>query len=128
MRKNTVFCETCLFFSLEDSFQGVISKIVRSIAFIKDEEIFKIIDLTKDYCDGYTTGPLYFKNPSTILRKYIEENYLWPSLEYVSIDWMNDSSYWQCIRANAKKETLRNYLRLISDKPLFETNIEAVYS
>lgn len=90
---------------------------------IPDEELKKVICLTKDECLGYYTGPLYVKdlnNPELNIEKALNLN-----IEAVQPHWMPQGNTFYKIEKEGQLDFLKNILQRY-DKPLFEGAAEGI--
>jgi len=83
---------------------------------ITSEELGKIIDLTKDYCYGYYSGPLYLKN---LDKSILGEDLSGLKIEELQPHWMPENNVFYRIEKEGQMENLRDILRK-QNKPLFE--------
>lgn len=90
---------------------------------IPNEELEKIVDLTKDYCYGYYSGPLYLKS----LKHPILGNEDFSSLKIEELQppWMPKDNIFYKIEKEGQMEFLEKVLQK-HNKPLFEGAAEAV--
>lgn len=87
------------------------------------EELEKIIVLTKDYCSGYYSGPLYLKKLDGRMVNENDENLVIE--KEIQPDWMPDGNIFYKIIRNGQMEKLSELLNKYS-KPLFEGAAEGM--
>jgi len=90
---------------------------------ISEIELKKIVDLTKNYCDGYYSGPLYLKDLNHILLKGVEKNDL--RIEKLQPHWMPEGNIFYKIEKEGQMDLLRSILQE-NGKPFFEGAAEAI--
>ena len=90
---------------------------------VPNEELEKIVDLTKDHCYGYYSGPLYLKNleHSLINKKEIDSL----KIEKLQPHWMPKDNIFHKIEKEGQMEFLEEKLKKVN-KPLFEGAAEAI--
>lgn len=82
---------------------------------ISDEEIEGIIYATKNFCDGYYSGPLYLKS----LDLLSEEEQKSFKIEKIQPHWMPEGNIFYKVEKDGQMETLKQLLNK-HDKPFFE--------
>jgi len=90
---------------------------------ISDEELEKIVNLSKDYCYGYYSGPLYLKNLNHPIIKGIESGDL--KVEKLQPHWMPKDNIFYKVEKEGQMDLLKNILQK-NKKPLFEGAAEAI--
>jgi len=88
-----------------------------------ETELKEIIDLTKNYCDGYYSGPLYLKNLSHPLLDKIKSEDL--KIEKLQPHWMPKDNIFYKIEKEGQMDLLKNILEE-NGKQLFEGAAEAI--
>jgi len=84
---------------------------------LSSEELEKIVSLTKDYCDGYYSGPLYLKSlDHPILDK---ESLASLKIEKLQPHWMPEGNIFYKIEKDGQMDFLRNKAQE-SGRPFFE--------
>lgn len=90
---------------------------------VPNEELGRIVDLTKDYCHGYYSGPLYLKNlEHPILEK---EDFSKLKIEELQPHWMPKDNIFYKIEKENQMEFLEKKIKE-NNKPLFEGAAEAI--
>ena len=90
---------------------------------VPNNELEKIIDLTKNYCFGYYSGPLYMKDLNNPVLKDIDLKKL--KVEKMQPHWMPEGNEFFKIEDEAKMEFLRETVEK-NNKNLFEGASEAI--
>ena len=90
---------------------------------ISEIELKEIIDLTKNYCDGYYSGPLYLKNLSHQLLDKIKSETL--QIERLQPHWMPKDNIFYKIEKEGQADLLKSILGE-NGKQLFERAAEAI--
>lgn len=90
---------------------------------VSNEEIERVINLTKDYCHGYYSGPLYLKNLEHPMFK--KENFSKLKIEKLQPHWMPKDNIFYKIEKEEQIEFLDKKLKE-NNKPLFEGAAEAI--
>ena len=86
---------------------------------VPDDDLYEIVNLTKDYCYGYTSGPYYSKSIDKLsLHEQI--------VEEIAVPWMTDDEKWYKIMSSHREKCLAVYIDRFTDKELFESNIDAM--
>jgi len=90
---------------------------------ISNKELEEIVDLTKDYCYGYYSGPLYLKDlKHPLIEKAGLENL---KIERLQPHWMPKDNIFYKIEKEGQMDLLKNILQK-NEKPLFEGAAEAI--
>lgn len=113
-----------------DTLRAVYEAKIKTLAAIRpllptlsEDELQKIITLTKDYCDGYYSGPLYLKDLNNeLLDKETFQNL---KIEKLQPHWMPEGNIFYKIERPEQMELLSDILRKY-DKPLFEGAAETI--
>jgi len=89
---------------------------------ISNEEIEQIILSTKDFCDGYYSGPLYLKRPD---QKLLGHNLSELKIEEIKPHWMPDNNTFYKIEKYGQMEFLRQVVKKYG-KNMFEGAAEGI--
>ena len=90
---------------------------------ISDQELRKIVELTKDYCEGYYSGPLYLKNLDTM--SWDKETIQKLDIEELQPHWMPEGNIFYKVERPGQIDILNDILKE-HNKLLFEGAAEAV--
>lgn len=90
---------------------------------IADDELKKIVSLTKDYCFGYYSGPLYLKNPEHPLLE--ADDLVNLKKEKMQPEWMLDDNIFYKIEKDGQMDFLKNLLQQ-QGKPFFDGAADAI--
>jgi DNA repair photolyase len=89
---------------------------------VPDDELFTIVDRTKDTCQGYISGPFYFKNLAPeLLGDQVAD------LEQVIVPWMNDQSPWYKLHTPEREQRLARYVEQRAGQRFYEGIVEALH-
>ena len=111
--------------TLKDVYQQNIKTLVAVrplLPTISNEELEKIVSLTKDYCYGYYSGPLYLKNLEHKLMDLNKQNL---KIERLQPHWMPSGNIFYKIEKEGQLDMLKNILEKYN-KPLFEGAADAI--
>ncbi len=89
---------------------------------ITKEELEKTVELTKDYCYGYYSGPLYLKN---LDKSILGEDLSGLKIEKLQPHWMPEENVFYKIEKEYQVQELRGILQK-HDRPLFEGAAEGI--
>ena len=89
---------------------------------ISNKELEMIVSLTKNYCYGYYSGPLYLKN---LEHKLIDLNQQNLKIEKLQPHWMPSDNIFYKIEKEGQLDVLKNILEK-HNKPLFEGAADAI--
>lgn len=89
---------------------------------LSNEEIEQIVLLTKDFCYGYYSGPLYLKH---LDRELLEHNLAELEIEEIKPHWMPDNNTFYKIEKNGQMEFLRQVVER-HNKNMFEGAAEGI--
>lgn len=98
------------------------------LPFVPFEEISEIVDRTWPWCNGYTTGPYYFKRGDKSLLSAAQLLLTSQTSSAGSIDWLSDSQNWEKLESPGMELALGRYIAEHTMCKLYKSNIEAVYS
>lgn len=90
---------------------------------VSDEELKRLIDLTKDYSCGYYSGPLYLKDLNHALLKEVDPKDL--KIERLQPHWMPKDNIFYKIEKEGQMDSLKSILQE-NGKPFFEGAAEAI--
>ncbi len=88
---------------------------------VSEKELEKIVELTKNYCYGYYSGPLYLKNLDILDKSFLVDL----KIEKLQPHWMPEGNIFYKIERKEQIDLLKNILQKYN-KPLFEGAAEAI--
>lgn len=90
---------------------------------VSEEELRRLIDLTKNYTNGYYSGPLYLKDLKHPLLTGIDPEEL--EIEKLQPHWMPEGNIFYKIEKKGQMDSLKRILQE-GGKPFFEGAAEAI--
>jgi DNA repair photolyase len=90
---------------------------------LSNQELETIVNLTKDYCNGYYSGPLYLKNLDHPIIKNVDSQDL--IIENTQPPWMPKGNIFYKIEKRGQMEFLKTIINK-NDKPFFEGAADAI--
>ncbi|MEI6811037.1 MAG: radical SAM protein [Candidatus Nomurabacteria bacterium] len=89
---------------------------------VSDEELSQIVGMTKDYCFGYYSGPLYLQEQKI---KLLLPNYVSKPETEIEPRWMLDRNKYQVIETEGQMDFLKSLVKK-NDRLFFEGAAESV--